>query len=138
MAEPHARKIKVVQFSIDGSSFECQVKNWKIVNNTEDGEKLYAQCPNGEFREEAEPDYALELVFYADWRSEGISDFLTLHDQETLGFTLDHHPDIVGEHVRRTGTVKVKDPGMGGDARTTEMTEVTLPCIGKPTYARIG
>jgi hypothetical protein len=132
----HSRKLKMITFTLDGNSFECQVEKWKLVNNTEDGEKRYAQCPDGEFREEAEPDYALELTFFADHRSDGISDYLTQHDQETVDFVLDHLYDIPGEHVRRAGQVKLKDPGMGGDARTTEMIEITLPCIGKPTYSR--
>ena len=138
MSAAHNRKVKIIEFDIDGTQFECQVQTWNLANNTEDGEKFYSQCPDGEFREDAEPDYALELTFFSDWRSDGISDFLWAHDQETLDFTLDHHPDIVGEHVQWTGQVKVKAPNVGGEARTTEMTEVTIPCIGKPTYTRIG
>lgn len=136
MPEPHSRKVKVIEFAIDSTTFECQVQTWNVANNTEDGEKIYTQCPEGEFREEAEPDYALEFTFLADWRADGISDFLTAHDGETLGFTLDHHPDIVGEHVRWTGDVKIKAPSAGGEARTTETTEVTLPIVGKPAYSR--
>lgn len=132
----HNRKLKLIEFSIDGTSFECQVQSWQVVNNTEDGELYYTFCPDGEFREDAEPDYALELTFFSDWRSDGISDFLTLHDQQTLAFVLDHHPDIPAEHVRWTGEVKVKAPSAGGEARTTEMTEITMPIIGKPVYTR--
>jgi hypothetical protein len=132
----HNRKIKVIEFTIDGTSFECQVQTWNVANNTEDGERYYAQCPDGEFREDAEPDYALELTFFSDWRSDGISDFLTAHDMETVPFQLDHHPDIPAEHVRWAGEVKLRAPNAGGEARTTEMTEVTLPCKGKPVYSR--
>jgi hypothetical protein len=134
----HNRKVKIITFTVDGISFECQVQTWNVANNTEDGERHYAQCPDGEFREDAEPDYALELTLYADWRSDGISDFLTAHDQELVDFQLDHHPDIVGEHVRWSGEVKLKAPNAGGEARTTEMTEVTLPITGKPVYTRVG
>lgn len=133
----HNRKVKIIEFTIDGISFECQVQTWNLANNTEDGERFYSQCPDGEFREDAEPDYALELTFYSDWRSDGISDFLWEHDQETLDFVLDHHPDIAAEHVQWTGQVKVKAPNSGGEARTTEMTEVTLPIVGKPTYTHL-
>ena len=138
MTATHNRKLKLINFAIDSVSFECQVQTWNLANNTEDGEKFYAFCPDGEFREDAEPDYALELTFYADWRSDGISDFLTAHDQETVDFTLDHHPDIPEEHVRWTGQVKLKAPNVGGDARTTEMTEATLQVIGMPEYTRVG
>jgi len=134
----HTRKVKLIEFALDSTSFECQVQAFNVANNTEDGERLYSLCPDGEVFEEAEPDYALELTFYADWRSDGISDFLTAHDGETVAFTFDHHPDIPAEHVQRTGQVKLRAPNLGGEARTTEMTEVTLPCIGKPTYARVG
>lgn len=137
MTATHSRKLKIIEFTLDGDSFECQVNKWKIVNNTEDGEKFYAACPDGEFREEAEPDFALELTFFSDWRSAGISDFLWSHNQETLAFQLDHLPDIVGEHVRWNGEVKVKAPSVGGDLRTTEMTEITLPCIGEPDYVHL-
>lgn len=136
MSPPHNRRLKVIEFAIGGTQYECQVKTWNMANNTEDGEKLYTQCPEGETREEADPDYALELEFFADWRSDGISDFLTLHDGEIVAFQLDHHPDIAAEHVRWAGEVKLRAPNAGGEARTTEMTEVTLPVIGKPVYSR--
>lgn len=132
----HSRKVKLIEFTVDGSAFQCQIQKWNMANNTEDGERYYTQCPDGEFREEAEPDYALELTAFADWRSGGLSDFLTEHDGEKLAFQLDHHPDIAAEHVRWAGTVKVRAPNAGGESRTTEMTEVTLPVKGKPTYSR--
>jgi hypothetical protein len=140
MAEPHRRKIKFSQLGFDGEQFECQLENWKLVNNTEDGEKMYVQCPGddgtGEFREEAEPDWALELKFNSDWRTGGISDYLQQNDGVTVEFQLDHLYDQVGEHVRWTGSVKLKTPGAGGDVRTTEKTAITLQVIGKPTYSR--
>jgi hypothetical protein len=133
----HNRKLKEITFTLGGTSFECQVQSWTMQNNSEDGERFYTFCPDGEFREDAEPDYALELKFFSDWRSAGISDYLTANDQATVAFQLDHHPNVVGEHVRWTGSVKLRAPNVGGDSRTTEMTEVTLQVIGKPTYARI-
>ena len=135
--EAHNRKLKIIEFSLDGDQFECQLNSWKIVNNTEDGERMYTFCPDGEFREETDPDYALELKFFSDWRSDGISDWLILHDQATVVFQVDHHPDIAAEHVRWTGSLKVKAPSVGGDARTTEITEVTLQIVGKPTYVHL-
>lgn len=133
----HNRRLKTITFTLGATAFECQVKSWQIVNNTEDGERQFTFCPDGEFYEEADDTYALELTFFSDWRSGGISDFLVANNQTNVAFQLDHHPAIVGEHVRWTGTVKVKAPTVGGEVRTTEMTEVTLPVIGKPVYARI-
>ncbi len=132
----HNRKLKIIEFTLAGTSFQCQVKTWKMNNNSEDGEKMYAFCPEGEFYEDAEPDFALELVFYSDWQSGGVSDFLWDTDQQTVDFQLDHYPDIAGEHVRWTGRCKIKCPTVGGEARTTELTEITLPCIGKPEKTR--
>ena len=138
----HNRKIKIVTFSLgptgSADNFECQIQSWNIENNSDDGERYYAQCPDGEFREEAEPDYALALTFFSDWQLDGISDYLWANDGETVSFSLDHHPDVAGEHVRWTGQVKIKAPNVGGESRTTEMTEVTLPIVGKPVYSRVG
>lgn len=133
----HNRRLKTILFTLNSVSYECQLSSWTVQNNTEDGEKMYSFCPDGEFREEADDDYALELTFYSDWRSAGISNFLVQNDQLNASFQLDHHPGVAGEHVRWTGTVKVKAPNVGGEVRTTEMTEVTLQIIGKPTYTRI-
>ena len=132
----HNRKLKVIEFVLLGVNFECQVSSWKMNNNTEDGDKLYSFCgpTGGEFRADAEPDYSLDVTFYSDWRSAGISRFLTEHDGETVAFKLDHHPDIPAEHVYWEGTVKLRAPSVGGDARTTEMTEITLVIIGEPTF----
>lgn len=132
----HSRKIKLIEFAIGATQFECQISSWTLENNSDDGEKFYTLCPDGEFREEAEPDYALSLTFFSDWRSGGLSDFLVANDGEDATFTLDHHPDIPAEHVTWTGTVRVKAPNVGGDARTTETQEITLQVIGKPVYVR--
>lgn len=136
----HNRKLKRITFTLGGNSYACQVQSWQMLNNTEDGEKFYSFCDgdeDGEFREDAEPDYAIELVLWADWQLNGVSDYLTTNDQQTVAFVLDHHPDVAGEHVRWSGSCKLKAPSVGGEARTTEKTEITLPCIGKPTYTRV-
>ncbi len=136
----HKRKIKLIEFSLGTApsdiAFECQVQSWTMNNNTEDGDKIYSLCPEGEDSEETDPDYSLSVTAYADWRSDGFSDFLWKHDGETVDFTLHHHPDIPAEHVSWTGQLKIKAPNVGGEARETEMTEVELACIGKPDYAR--
>lgn len=143
----HHRKLKQITFSIGDESaspsipnedgFNCQIANWQIVNNTEDGERIFTHCPDGEDREEADPDYALELTFFSDWREDGISDFLTTHNGKWLDFVLDHHPDIEDEHVRWSGRCKVKAPTAGGEARATEQQTVTYPIEGEPVYERV-
>lgn len=130
------RKLKVITLDIGGTNRECQISNWQLNNNSEDGEKLYSFCPTGEGIEETDPDYSLDLTLFSDWRSDGISDYLVMHDGETVTFQLDHHPDIPAEHVRWNGSLKVKAPNVGGEIRTTETQEITLQCIGKPEYTR--
>lgn len=135
----HHRRIKVVTFDLGTAlGIECQIQNWTMNNNTDDGDKLYAQCPDGEFRDDAEPDYVLDLVLFADWRSAGITRYLTVSDGLTQTFRLDHHPDFVDEHVAWSGLAKLRAPTVNGEGRTTEMTEVSLPIIGKPTFHPTG
>lgn len=132
----HSRQLKLIEFDLGGTQFECQVSSWSIANNTADGEKIYTFCPDGESITETQPDYAMELTFYSDWRSGGISDFLVQNDGLDAEFQLDHHPDIPAEHVRWNGTVRVKAPNVGGDVKSQETTQVTLQIIGKPDYTR--
>lgn len=150
----HNRRLKFLQISVgeldspdeaDEIAFGCQVEAWQIVNNTPDGDKRFGFCYDpdqtdaenaldGEFREEAEPDYTLTATLFADWRSIGISTYATQHDGETVNFRIDHHPNIAGEHVAFTGRLKIKAPTVGGDSRTTEMSEISWVIIGKPTF----
>jgi hypothetical protein len=134
----HNRRLKLITFTLGGQSFECQVKTWKLNPNEEDGERQYTYCEDGEFFEETDPDPDLELSFFSDWRSSGISRYLWENGGETVAFQLDHHPDIVGEHVRWTGEVRIKRPSVGGDARTTEVTDITLKCVGMPEFTAVG
>lgn len=137
MTAPTVRRLKQIQFQLGANSFECQVSSWQIQNNTDDGDKLYTYCPDGEYISETDADYALNLQFFADWKVNGISDFLVANDGLDVAFTLDHHPDIVGEHVQWTGTCRVKAPTVGGNVRTNETGEVTLKIVGKPTFTRV-
>lgn len=134
----HQRRLKVIELTLGDPpvSYECALTSWTLTNNTDDGDKIYTYCPDGEDQEEVEPDWALDLTFYADWRENGISDYLTANDGQNAAFVLDHHPDIPEEHVRWTGTVRIKAPNVGGDARTTEQTSQTLQIIGVPVYSR--
>lgn len=135
------RRLKIIQFTIDGTSYECQLNSWTLDPGTDDGDRQFTFCPDGQFVEETDDEPTLELKFFSDWRSAGISDFLWSHANEEADFVLDHHPDIPGEHVRWTGTLLVKPAPVGGDARDTETTEVTLQIVGTLgdglTYERV-
>lgn len=132
----HNRKLKVVTFDLGGTEYQAQVSTWNLENNTDDPAIVYVFAENEEFAEDADESYALSMTFFSDWRSAGISDFLWANDGTDRAFQLDHHPDIPAEHVRWAGTVRIKAPNVGGDVRTTEVTEVTLQCVGKPVYSR--
>lgn len=134
----HNRKLTKVTFSLDGTQYQAQLKSWTMNNNTDDAEVFYVYEPGEEFAEAADPAWSIDCSFYADWRSDGIADFLVAHDEEDVAFVLDHHPDIVGEHVRWTGTIHLKAPSFGGDVRTTEELNTTLTFVGKPVYSRVG
>lgn len=136
----NSSKLKEITFTLGGNDFKCQLETWRVVNNTDPGERFYTFCgpgPEGEFREEAEPDYSLELGFHADWRLNGISDYLTQNDQVTVAFVLVSRPSTAGQAVQWSGSTKLMAPPAGGQARTTEKAEVTLPIVGKPTYTRL-
>lgn len=139
----HQKRLKVINLTIGGTSFECQLNSWQLDPGVKDGDRQYTYCPDGTFVEETDDEPTLELKFFSDWRSAGISDFLWSNPNTVANFTLDHHPDIVGEHVRWTGQVLIQPAPVGGDARDTEMTEITLMIIGSVAagtlvYSRIG
>lgn len=133
----HNRKLKIITFTLNGIGFQCQLREWTMDNNTPEGDRFYTYCADGEFIEDGEPDYELNLKFVADWTLQGVSDYLWSNDLQTVGFVLDHLPDIAGEHVRWSGNAKIQAPSVGGEVRTTELTEAKLKCIGKPVYARL-
>lgn len=138
----HGRRLKTLMLTLgdestDNVQAECQLRSWNLANNSAEGEKLFTYCtdPDGqEFREETDPDYALEATFLADWREDGISTWLWQHDGELVNFVLDHHPDIAAEHCQWSGQLYVRAPNVGGEVRTTEETTVTLPIEGKPDF----
>lgn len=141
MAPPHNRRLKKIQFALNALNFECQLSSWSLDPGIEDGDRHYTFCSNeadNSFIEETDQEATLELTFFSDWRSNGISDFLWANSGQEATFTINHHPGVAGEHVQWTGRVMLKAPAVGGEARAIEVTEITLAVIGKPTYTRIG
>lgn len=133
----HNRKLQVLTLDIGGNEFQIQCRLAELQNNTDDGTTFFTFDPAGTFVEAADDAYALNLEFYADWRSDGVSDYLWANDGTTVSFQLDHHPDVALEHVRWVGEVLIKAPTVGGEVRTTEITATVLQCAGKPTYTRV-
>jgi hypothetical protein len=138
----HQRRLKIVTFTIGGTDYSCQLTSWTLSYGIKTGDRIYTFCSAGEgqnsFIEETDGEPTLDLKFLSDWTSSGVSDYLVNNNMTTAAFQLDHHPDIVGEHVRWSGSLQIQAPDVGGDARATEESDCTLPIIGTPTYARIG
>lgn len=133
----HNRRLKLIELDVGSGQVECQVTAWTMTPPQDDGEKVRTFCPDGEFIEEVDPDWMLEVTFLADWRAGGLSDYLMENAGTDAAFVLDHHPDIPAEHVRWSGTLRLKAPPVGGERSTTESQTVTMQCIGEPTYVRV-
>lgn len=138
----HQRRLKILTFTIGGLSFDSQVTSWKLSYGIKTGTRIYTFSSAGEgsnaFIEETDGEASLQVKGLADFTSGGVSDYLIANSMVSAAFVLDHHPDIVGEHVRWSGNLQIQAPDSGGDARTTEMFDLTMPIIGIPVYARIG
>lgn len=132
----HNRKLKVIVLTIGGNTYECQISNWELQNNTEDPQKLNTFCPDGEAFEETDPDWALSLTFFSDWRVNGISDYLMSNNGALADFEIVHHPGQAGEEVQFGGQLRIKAPNIGGEVKTTETQSIVLPMIGEPDYSR--
>lgn len=122
----HQRRLKLITLTLGTTSVECQLNSWNLDPGVNDGDRQYTYCPDGVFVEETDDEPTLELKLFADWRADQVSDFLWSNPNTVVEFELNHHPDVATEHVRWTGHLLIKPPPVGGDARTTEMSEVTL------------
>jgi hypothetical protein len=138
----HQRRLKIITLTIGGVDYSCQITSWTLSFGIKTGTRVYTYCSAGEgqntFIEETDGDPTLLMKFLHDWTSGGFSDYMVLNNMTTAAFVIDHHPDIVGEHVRLSGNLQIQAPDVGGDARVTEVGQVTWPVLGIPTYARIG
>jgi hypothetical protein len=133
----HNRKLHKLTLDIGGTEFQMQCRVATIENNTDDPEQFHTfGGDEGSFAEAADPSYSLALELYADWRTNGISDYLWLHDGQTVSFELVHHPDTPAETVSWSGELLIKAPNVGGEVRTTELTTTTMAIIGTPVYSR--
>lgn len=139
----HQRRLKILTFTIGGTDYSCQVTSWTLDPGIKTGARIYTFCSAGEgqndFIEETDGEPTLMIKFLSDWTVSGISTYLTENSMTVAAFQLDHHPDIVGEHVRWTGSVQLQAPPNGGDSRVTETQSITLPILGAvPTFTWVG
>ncbi len=140
MAQAHARRLDSITLTIDGANYECQVTSWTINPPQNVGDLVYTFCPDGSFREEVDPDdWTLDLAWVTDWRAAGLNRILwdaATNDPDTpLDFVLTNHPTITGEAVSWTGQLLPRAPAAGGEARTTERSEMTFTLVDAPTIA---
>jgi hypothetical protein len=129
----HQNRLKVINFTIGATAYDCQIQSWNVDPGVQDGDRQYTYCSSGvnSFIEETDSEPTLQLKFYSDWRSPtGLSSFLWQNPNVVATFQLDHHPDIASEHVVWSGSVLLQPPPAGGDARDTEISEITLMVIG--------
>lgn len=128
----HNRRLDFITLSIEAVQFECQITEWNLnppANVV--GDLVYTFCPDGEFREETDPeDWTLSLTWATDWRTGGLNRVLWANQGEILDFVLVNHPGVAGEIATWTGQVYGKAPAAGGAARTTEMSEIELTGVG--------
>lgn len=137
----HHRKLgkNSLRLAIGAVNFECQVQTWNYDHGIGEGERMYSFCPaDGGFIEEPAPEPTLEVTFYSDWRSNGITDFLFKNAGSTADFTIDVHPDRASEHVQLSGQLRIAPAPIGGEAQTTETLEVTFQVLEPATYTRVG
>lgn len=121
------------------ADFSCQLMSLAPTNNTPDGERFYTYCADGtgEGRDDADPDWSVTLKGKHDWSTGGISRYLSTNDGKQVEIKINFDNTVTGWDRTWTGTVLLRDPGDGGDARSPQEFEVTLQYIGKPvlTYA---
>jgi hypothetical protein len=136
----HNRRLDYITLEIEDTQYECQITSWTL--NPPDstvGDLVYTFCPDGAFREVTDPgDWSLELTWVTDWRTGGLNRLLLANQGQAIDFTLVNHPGVTGETVTFAGQLYAQAPPMGGDARTTETSTVTLTGVGNfptPTYA---
>lgn len=131
-------KLTEITFALETTNqFECQVQSWELSNDSDDPEKIYSFCPDGEDYEDVDAAWSLNVTFYSDWRADGISDYLMLNDGQNVSFELVHHPNDAVQAVKWSGTLRIKAPNVGGEVRETETQEATFQIIGSPAYARV-
>lgn len=133
-------KLKKANMTFGANDFSVQLQTVTLDPGAQDGEYLYSYGGDeeGVYVEDTDYEPTMELVFYADWRANGVSEYFWNHAGETVDFVLDHHPYDPTLHVQFTGKVKIQPAPVGGEVRTSEMTEITLQCVGLPVMTRVG
>lgn len=132
------KRLKRITLTIGGIAVECQITSWTINPPQNNGDLVYTFCPGGEFREDSDPDdWTLDLSWVTDWTLGGLNRYLWANQGATAAFVLVAHPDVTGWAVSWSGSILIKAPSQGGDARATDMSEMTFTGVGAlpvPTF----
>jgi hypothetical protein len=134
----HATTLKYVSLDIGGNEFRAQIRTWRLTDDTDEPDKIHTFGPDGqnEDTEEATPSWNLELEFFSDWRTPtGLNHYCWSNHGTVAEFTIHHNLGTAGSDPVFTGEVKIKRTSVGGEVRTKEVTELTLPIVGEPDYA---
>jgi hypothetical protein len=128
--------------TIGGVDYSTQITDWTMDPGVQDGAQVFTFSSAGEGHnsiiEDTDGKPVLSLTWLSNWTSGGFDDYLWLNNNTTANFVLDHHPDIVGEHVQWTGQLKIVATPVGGKARDTETTTQKFQCFNAiQTYGRV-
>jgi len=133
----HAPTLKYVSLDIGGNEFRAQITDWKLTDETDEGDSIFTYGPDGqnEDQEEGTDAWNLELKFFADYRTPtGLNHYLWTNAGQTAEYTIHHNLGTAGSDPVFSGEVKLKRPNVGGEVRTKELTELTLKVVGVPDY----
>ncbi len=116
------------------ADFSCQMLAMAPTNAAPDGERFYTFCAdgNGEGREDVDPDWSLALRGKHDWTPGGISRYLHANDGARVEIAVNFDNGVTDWDRTWTGTVVIKSPGDGGDARAAQEFDITLMYEGAP------
>jgi|SRR5215217_1126943 len=122
---------KNISFTLDGTSVDCQVQSYTFDPGIDDGDVLYSYCSSGANRtvQEVDDNPTLDVTFYADFHTTGVSRFLWEHKGEDVDFELVHLNDKADQKFTVTGVLRARPGPLGGDVRDNDMTETTFQVI---------
>jgi hypothetical protein len=122
--------------------FQCHVSEARVQVKPGDVKSVQTLCASGSFSSTGKPSYALVLNGYQDWDtttgSEGLAQYLWLHDGEVLDFDLQAHGELVAPsatHPHMTGQVTAVGVDYGGTINEYAPFTAELACIAKPVLA---
>lgn len=137
--QPHQRRLKSITLTVDATEVSGQIRTWKFDPGLDPGDPQYTFAKEGEghnaYYEDVDGKPTLQLGFLDDWRDGGVSDFLwSTAPLTVVAFSLVHHQDFPGEQITLAGDLVIAPHPIGGDARATEVGDMTFKVLPGYTY----